>query len=154
LDPERFVMVSNFIGYLLDHAAAKGFARVLLVGHLGKIVKVAAGVFHTHTRYGDARLETLAAYAVLEGASREVILDIFGCVTTSAVVDIIDREKIHGVYEKIAAAIKRRCEERTNGAVAVEVIVFTDNQRLLAQTSLASQFIAELKRDNSQGKVI
>ncbi len=50
---------SNFIGDALDEAAALGFADVLLVGHIGKLAKLAGGVMNTHSRYADCRTELL-----------------------------------------------------------------------------------------------
>ena len=60
-DDGAIIQTSNFIGFMLEAAADKNVARVILCGHLGKLAKIAAGVFHTHNRVADARLETLAA---------------------------------------------------------------------------------------------
>lgn len=65
LPQQAIVQTSNFIGYMLEYAAEKKLENVLLLGHLGKLVKVAAGNFHTHSKVSDARLETLAAYSAL-----------------------------------------------------------------------------------------
>ena len=43
------VKTSNFIGDTLDMAASAGFEQVLLVGHVGKLVKVAGGIMNTHS---------------------------------------------------------------------------------------------------------
>ena len=61
LPQERLVQTSNFIGFMLERAAERGIVRVMLFGHIGKLSKVAAGVFYTHNRIADARLETIAA---------------------------------------------------------------------------------------------
>ena len=62
---------SNFIGDALDEAAALGFADVLLVGHIGKLAKLAGGVMNTHSRYADCRTELLCAHAAVCGASQK-----------------------------------------------------------------------------------
>ncbi|MCD7843434.1 MAG: cobalt-precorrin-5B (C(1))-methyltransferase CbiD [Clostridiales bacterium] len=74
LDLSQSVQCSNYIGDTLDYAAAKGFRSLLLVGHLGKLVKCAAGVMNTHSRVADCRMETLAAHAALCGAGQETVL--------------------------------------------------------------------------------
>ena len=38
--------------------------EVLLVGHGGKLIKLAAGVMNTHSSVADGRMETLAAWVV------------------------------------------------------------------------------------------
>ena len=59
--------MSNFIGYMLDQCVEKGFQAVLLWGHYGKLVKLAAGNFNTHSRITDAKLETLTAITAVCG---------------------------------------------------------------------------------------
>ena len=145
LDPDLCVTTSNFVGHMLDHAVAQGFEEILFVGHLGKIVKVAAGIWHTHNRWADGRLETLTAYAGLAGASGAVLREVFACVTTSAVVDILDREGLAVVYGRVADTVKRRCEERADGAITFDIIVYTDGHRVLAETVGASALAARLR---------
>lgn len=99
---ELVVQTSNFIGHMLEKAAEYELKKVLLVGHLGKIVKVAAGVFHTHNRIADARMETLAAYGAACGASRETVQEILACSTTEAAMPIIKEQRLEAVYSVIA----------------------------------------------------
>ncbi len=67
------VQCSNFIGEALDLAKELGFSGVLLAGHLGKLVKLAGGMFQTHSKYGDCRMELLSAHAALCGANQDTI---------------------------------------------------------------------------------
>ena len=65
------VRCSNFIGEALDGAGAEGFSSVLLVGHIGKLVKLAGGIMNTHSRWADGRAELFCAHAALCGADRD-----------------------------------------------------------------------------------
>ena len=64
------VKCSNFMGDALDMAAAEQFAEVLLVGHIGKLVKLAGGIMNTHSRMADCRTELFCTHAALCGASQ------------------------------------------------------------------------------------
>ncbi len=64
------IRCSNFVGEALDGAAAEGFKRVLLVGHVGKLVKLAGGIMNTHSRWGDCRTELFCAHASVCGAGQ------------------------------------------------------------------------------------
>ena len=55
IDPEIAVTTSNFIGDAFSLAAEFGFSGALLVGHIGKLVKLGGGIFNTHSRWGDCR---------------------------------------------------------------------------------------------------
>ena len=41
------VFISNFVGDAIDCCVREGFTNVLLVGHIGKLVKVAGGIMDT-----------------------------------------------------------------------------------------------------------
>ena len=64
------VKTSNFIGDTLDMAASAGFEDVLLVGHVGKLCKLAGGIMNTHSHTADCRTELFCAHAALCAAGR------------------------------------------------------------------------------------
>jgi cobalt-precorrin-5B (C1)-methyltransferase len=105
---ESHVKCSNFIGETLDAAAEKGFERVLLVGHIGKLVKLGIGITNTHSKYGDGRMETLAACALEAGADIETLRMVNGSVTTDAALDCL---KDAGIFYKTMELLGRRIED-------------------------------------------
>ncbi|EFR40220.1 cobalamin biosynthesis protein CbiD [Selenomonas sp. oral taxon 137 str. F0430] len=106
---EAAVETSNFIGFMLDSAAERGVKNVVILGHTGKLVKIAAGVFHTHNRVADARLETLAAYAAAEGMSTEGVRTILASNTTEDAMECIAAA---GLADAVCAAIAERVHVR------------------------------------------
>ena len=96
------LQTSNFIGFMLESAVEYGIKEVLLFGNLGKLVKVAGGVFHTHNRMADARMETLAAYMASEGAPQAAVKAVLGCMTTEAAIPILQEYGLGGVYSVLA----------------------------------------------------
>ena len=58
------VEFSNYIGEALDLAVNLRAGSILLIGHIGKFVKVAAGGMNTHSNEADARCEILAAHVL------------------------------------------------------------------------------------------
>ena len=89
-DLNRSVKCSNFIGQTIDMAVELGFQRMLLTGHIGKLIKVAGGIMNTHSREGDCRMELLTAFAVKIGVELPVAQQILTCVTTEEAVRILD----------------------------------------------------------------
>lgn len=104
------VQTSNFIGFMLEQAAEKNISKIILCGHLGKLIKVAAGIFHTHNRIADARLETLAAYAAAEGLKSSAVQKILSASTTEEAAEIISANNLESVYKKIAERASFRAE--------------------------------------------
>ena len=117
------VQTSNFIGFMLEAAAERKIPKVILCGHIGKLVKVAAGIFHTHNRIADARLETLAAYAAAEGLSAVEVQKILDANTAEDATKIIAANHLEKVYDKIAARASFRAERYVYGALKVSTIL-------------------------------
>ena len=112
LDMRKQVSVSNFIGDGIEAAVSYGFKRILLVAHIGKLVKLGIGLHNTHSAYGDGRMETLIACALECGGDIELLREILGCVTTDAALEAIDSR---GLLKSVMAVLGRRvqaCLER------------------------------------------
>lgn len=112
LNMTRQVSVSNFIGDGIEAAVSYGFERILLVGHIGKLVKLGIGLHNTHSAYGDGRMETLIACALECGGDVELLREILDCVTTDAALEAIDKR---GLLSPVMSVLGRRiqaCLER------------------------------------------
>lgn len=124
-DIDDAVKISNYLGEALDYIRFKGFKKVILVGHMGKLVKVAGGIMNTHSSYGDCRMEIMAAYGALLGVSSEAIEDILACITTDAAANILIRENLlEPVMTKIINRIIYHLEYRLGNNIVVDTVVF------------------------------
>lgn len=130
---------SNFIGFMLEESVKAGFAKILIIGHLGKIIKLASGSFHTHNRMSDGRMETLAAYAALYGASREVVESILNSTTTEAAMPIIEENGLQAIYQYAAERAVIRSERYIAKEATVGVILSTLDGSILAVSESAKQ---------------
>lgn len=130
---QAVVQCSNFVGALLDMCGRSGVERVVLVGHAGKLVKVAAGLFDTHSRTGDARLETVAAVAAAEGAPGPLVARVLELPTVQAAITELERAGLAGVWDAVAARAARRAEERAG--VSVEVVLLGYGGQVLGATA-------------------
>ena len=143
---ERFPVVktSNFIGDTLDMAATAKFEEVLLVGHVGKLCKLAAGVMNTHSHTADGRAEVFCAHAALCGARREVCAALMDAATTDACLDILDGAGLRGpVLESILAAIQMHLDRRAGGAFRVGAVLFSNQHGPLGETKTAKELMQE-----------
>ena len=139
------VPCSNFIGDTLDRCAGEGFERVLLVGHIGKLVKVAAGIMDTHSRVADARVETVCAHAACAGADRSCARALMDAATTDAALDILDGAGLlHAVAASLADATQERLERRAAGAYLVGAVVFSNVRGELYRTRTATALIESM----------
>ena len=120
---ESIIQTSNFIGFMLEAAADRDIEKIILCGHIGKLIKVAAGIFHTHNRIADARLETLAAYSAAEGLDSSEVKKILSAATTEEALEIIKLNRLEIVYKKIARRICFRAKKYVFGKVEIGSIL-------------------------------
>ena len=138
IHPERAVLTSNFIGDALDICKELGFTGVLLVGHIGKLVKIAGGMFNTHSKYGDCRMEVIASHAGKMGLDSAYIANIMDCVTCDDAVRILKEQGtcdkvLNSITEKISIMINHRVD----GALETGVILFSKEHGLLCESKNA-----------------
>ena len=146
LDLEQAVKCSNFIGDALDYAVFRGFADILLVGHAGKLVKLAAGVMNTHSSVADGRQEIFTAHAALCGAGRATLEGLMAAVAVDACIDLLAKDGLRdAVLTRIGAAIEKRLALRLRGKARAEFIMFTGKYGILAQSSGARTLCERLK---------
>lgn len=139
LPKEAMVQTSNFIGFMLEAGADHGLERILLFGHIGKLAKVAAGVFHTHNRVGDARLEVLAAYSAAQGMPAEGVQRILQAVTTEEALPVIEEYGLQSVYQVIAARASYRAERLLFNRLQVGTVLVTLQGKLLGMDEKAKE---------------
>lgn len=139
LPTEAMVQTSNFIGFMLEAGADHGLERILLFGHIGKLAKVAAGVFHTHNRVGDARLEVLAAYSAAQGMPAEGVQRILQAVTTEEALPVIEEYGLQSVYQVIAARASYRAERLLFNRLHVGTVLVTLQGKLLGMDEKAKE---------------
>ncbi len=140
LNAKYIVRTSNFIGYMLDEAKRIGFLQILLIGHLGKYIKLAAGIFNTHSHIADARSEILVANLALMGAPLEMLQKISQCLTTEEAIESIAGSGYEEVYPIIAAKCKKRVDMHIGEEqIHTEVIVFSLDGKLLGKSEQADR---------------
>ena len=150
LDLEGAVTCSNFVGELLDYAVFLGFETLLLIGHSGKLVKLAQGVMNTHSKYADCRTELFALEAMFHGASIEVGQEIYHCLTTDEVTKILKREQIfEPVMDKVTERIDFYMQHRVHGKIKTAAFMFSNVYGILGKTKAADELIQLHKQKES-----
>ncbi len=142
LDLAKSVKSSNYIGDTIDLAISYGMKDFLLVGNIGKLVKLAAGIFNTHSKVADGRGEIFAVHAAMAGAGANVVQEIYNCINTDRMLDVVEREGLReDVMQSILAAIEKHVDDRIGDAMRFGVIVFSEKYGYLGQTSDADKVL-------------
>lgn len=142
LPAEAVILVSNFFGFMLEEAVRRGFRRVVLWGHVGKLAKIAAGVFQTYNRIGDGRAEVVAALAGIRGASPEMMQMLLEAPTVEAMVTILEQAGLQVVWDDLAARASHRAVLYSRGELQVGTVLFSYDKTRLGCDRAALELLA------------
>ncbi|WP_455538993.1 cobalt-precorrin-5B (C(1))-methyltransferase CbiD [Terrisporobacter sp.] len=145
IDMKYCVRMSNFVGYMLSEARRIGFKKILMAGHIGKFIKISAGIFNTHSKVCDARSEIMISNLALMGADLEFLKEINQCVTTEGAVEIIDKSEYTDVYNILCNKCKQRTEQYLHNEVEVEFYMFRMDKSLLGKSDKADLLMEEFR---------
>ncbi|MBR1404852.1 MAG: cobalamin biosynthesis protein CbiD [Treponema sp.] len=159
--PETAVHCSNFVYDTVLMAKKMGFKKMLFCGHIGKLVKVAGGIPNTHSKYGDHRMEILAEITrnfVSESAFSSIGSELSACISTEQAIHVLDSIDANNssdsssshktrdrIMQEIAQRIQAQMNEWGSGEIQTEVVIFTNEHGLLAETSGARKYVEKIK---------
>ena len=138
---------SNFLGETLDMIAGTNIHTVLLVAHVGKLSKVAAGIMNTHSKYADGRNEIFCAHAAVCGADAELCQSLMDAATTDACIELLEeaggKDLRNEVIASILAAVQAKLEHRAGGKYHIGALMFSNVYGLLGKTDTAEEILHE-----------
>ena len=145
---EKSVKCSNFIGEAIDIALETGFERILIIGHIGKLVKLGAGIMNTHSAQADGRMDVLVTCGMLADADVNLLKEMPQCVTVDSALDIL---KIGGYMKKTLDILADRAEYYLNAKVKNEIeigaVMFSEKHGISVKTSLADKLIKMISEE-------
>lgn len=141
------VEVSNYIGEAIDLAVSYGATDFLLVGNVGKLVKLAAGIMNTHSRVADGRWEIFAAHLALCGGTRAQVAAMREATTTE---EMLTRLEAMGLRAPVMASIMGEIEahmaHRIRGQMNFGVIVYSERFGRVGETAGAARLLERFQR--------
>ena len=144
IDPRTAVLTSNFIGDALELSRELGFHGALLIGHIGKLVKLAGGMWNTHSKFGDCRMELLAAHAASLGLRPEKVSELLACVMCDDAIRILKEEQLYdAVLARLAGRIEFHLQHKC-GEMEIGAMVFSKEYGRLCQTSCAQALLQKI----------
>ena len=147
MDLKDSIKCSNYIGETLDLAVTYKMERLLLVGNVGKLVKLAAGIMNTHSKMADGRCEIMAVHTVLCGGSGKMAEQIMECVTTEEILELLIKWGMkEAVMESVCRKINEHVIKRTGDKLKTGIMLFSEHHSFLGQTEGTGQVLAFYKK--------
>ena len=148
VDTALSVKCSNYVGETIEDAKLLGMKGILLIGHIGKFIKLAAGVMNTHSRQADCRMEVLGVHAAMNGADAAVVREIMDCINTTEAMEILRREKlIEPVMESVMKRIEFFLKNRAGEELEIGVILFSTEDGILGKSENADELLMKIQEN-------
>lgn len=145
--PGRFIVkTSNFMGESIDMAVESGAKGILMIGHIGKFVKLAGGIMNTHSRNADARAELMAAHVIRCGGDASTAREILNCITTDEALEILKKA---GLLETVSQSLLEKIlyyvEKRGYGRLQTGIVLYSNEYGLLGATEQVPDLLRKVK---------
>ncbi len=146
LAESKTVKCSNFIGETIDMAYEFKLKGLLLVGHIGKLVKLGAGIMNTHSKWADGRMEILCSCTLLAGGETALLKKILDCVTVDEALELLTEAGLLEASMKILMEkIDYHLWHRAYEGLAIGAVVFSNKFGIMGETKQAGFLLNQLK---------
>ena len=146
--PDKSVMCSNFIGEAIDIALELGFESVLIVGHIGKLVKLGAGIMNTHSKQADGRMDVLVTCGVLADVDVNILKKLPDCVTVDAALEELDKvRKIEDTAKILMKRTQHYLDAKVKGDLKIAAVMFSDKFGIIGMTEFAEELILKITEE-------
>jgi cobalt-precorrin-5B (C1)-methyltransferase len=155
IDPQRLVKTANWLGPLLAEAGCQGVRSILLFGYHGKLMKLAAGIFHTHHHLADGRREILTAFCAKAGMPAAACSAIFAAATAEEALGQLraldaatGSHWVDRIYGDIAREIDLRSSDciftHTNQRIPVGSVMFGRDRKIIVKSDIGDTFLTQI----------
>jgi len=120
-DEAQIVEFADFLGFMLDEARRRGFARVVLVGHPGKLAKTLNRDWQTHSRHAQPANEAVLAFFAGKGLPPEQAGALSRLPTVEAIQQAVIVLGCGNLVGLLAERVRELVQERTKGQMEVSV---------------------------------
>ena len=148
---EKNIKCSNYVGETIDMAIDMGVKGILFISHIGKFVKVAAGIMNTHSHSADARMEVLCANAIRAGGDLACARSILKCNTTDEALRVLDENHIlRETMKEITDRIQFYLDHRSYQQILLGAVIFSNEYGYLGQTEHAAELINKISKGDRE----
>jgi cobalt-precorrin-5B (C1)-methyltransferase len=131
LSEDAFIQVGDFIGIALRRCVRRAIARVVIVGMIGKLSKMANDKMQTHAAGSDVNMELLAELAAELGGGVELCAQIRTANTARHVLELCSAAGLLGITARICARVVDQCTRHVSGGCAIRAELVDFDGRLL-----------------------
>lgn len=145
---DKSVKCGNYIGEAIDLALENGFESILIVGHIGKLVKLGAGIMNTHSAQADGRMDVLVTCGVMAGVDVNVLRSLPECVTVDAAIAVLSETgKLSEVLEILGKRAQYYLDAKVKSGVKTAALMFSEKYGVLVRTPDCGELLRRITEE-------
>lgn len=129
------IKIGDHVGFMLKECVKNRIKSVLIIGYIGKLIKIANGQFDTNIKYGDNRIEAISRYAKECGAGKEIVDELKKQTTAEAAVQILKQNNLTMVFDKISRDVVFKTKKFVRNKINIEFILLSLEGDILAENN-------------------
>jgi cobalt-precorrin-5B (C1)-methyltransferase len=133
LPEEAFIQMGDFVGAALRQCARRSVRRVVIVGMIGKLSKMADGKMQTHATGAEVNMELLSALAAELGAPAELCARVQAANTARHVLELCAAAGLTDLPSRICQRVVEHGSRHAGEGMEVHARLVDFDGRLLGQ---------------------
>jgi cobalamin biosynthesis protein cbiD len=138
ISSDRICICSNYVGDALEYISnCDNVTDVLIAGNFAKAVKLAGGIFNTHSHVADAKNEIIAANLALLNAPYELIKSVMEANTSRQITQYISSNNFERVYDVLARRAEEKCDIFIKHGFKNHILMFDYDDEMLNSVDIS-----------------
>lgn len=135
---DKICICSNYVGDALEYISnCDNVTDVLIAGNFAKAVKLAGGIFNTHSHVADAKNEIIAANLALLNAPYELIKSVMEANTSRQITQYISSNNFERVYDVLARRAEEKCDIFIKNGFKNHILMFDYDDGILNSVDIS-----------------
>jgi len=130
-----FVQMGDFSGYAIEQCRKKKIKKAYIVGFIGKLSKIAAGVKQTHVKGSKVDMRFLAEIARKYTSDEKIIEEIKNANSARHVLEIITKNKVKKFFDGVCSKVYDHMKNQSKNEMEINVIMFDFDGNIIGRHS-------------------
>ena len=138
ISSDKICICSNYVGDALEYISnCDNVTDVLIAGNFARAVKLAGGIFNTHSHVADAKNEIIAANLALLNAPYELIKSVMEANTSRQITQYISSNNFERVYDVLARRAEEKCDIFIKHGFKNHILMFDYDDEMLNSVDIS-----------------
>lgn len=140
IEKDKIVQMSNHVGFMLNAVKDRGFERVMLGGHPGKLAKLLRDDFNTHSSVSRPANDILIDHVKSACRTQQMLDKLKEAATVEGILELLSKNNALCVMDSVADKIEEKVHVYLHRKVSVGVVLFDMKGSVVGRSERAEKW--------------